>query len=144
MTERLRIVIAEDEPELLADLEETLADFGHEVVAAAKPAGNWSSGAETSPDLVITDIKMPDLDGLEAAERIRGNKPVPIVIVSAFHDPAFVERALQEHVLAFLAKPIDNASLKTSITLAMRRFQNSRRWKSRRMTCVRRWKIAKW
>jgi two-component system, response regulator PdtaR len=103
MTERLRIVIAEDEPELLADLEETLADFGHEVVGKAQTGRQLVEQCrETSPDLVITDIKMPDLDGLEAAKLIRGTRPVPIVIVSAFHDPEFVERAMQDHVLAFL------------------------------------------
>jgi response regulator NasT len=124
MTERLRIVIAEDEPELLVDLEETLVELGHDVVGKAQTGQQLVERCrETSPDLVITDIKMPDLDGLEAAKQIRGNKPVPIVIVSAFHDPEFVERALQEHVLAFLVKPIGDAGLKASITLAMERFR---------------------
>ncbi len=124
MNQRLRIAIAEDEPELLADLAETLVEFGHEVVATAETGRALVERCrETSPDLVITDIKMPDMDGLEAAERLRTDGPVPIIIVSAYHDPEFIERALHEHVLAYLVKPIDDASLKASIALAMQRFR---------------------
>lgn len=124
MTESLRIAIAEDEPELLADLEETLVEFGHEVVATA---GNGRDLVERcrefAPDLVITDIKMPDMDGLQAAGQIRKLRPTPIVIISAYHDPEFVDRALKEHVLAYLVKPLNDQSLKASIALAMQRFK---------------------
>jgi response regulator NasT len=127
MSESLRIAIAEDEPELLADLEESLAEFGHEVVAtAANGAELVERCRETAPDLVITDIKMPGMDGLQAAEQIRKLRPTPIVIISAFHDQEFVDRALKEHVLAYLVKPLNDHSLKASIALAMQRFQEFR------------------
>lgn len=124
MSESLRIAVAEDEPELLADLEESLVEFGHEVVAtAANGAELVERCRETLPDLVITDIKMPDMDGLEAAEQIRKSRPTPIVLISAYHDREFVDRALKEHVLAYLVKPVNDHSLKASITLAMQRFK---------------------
>ena len=124
MSKHLRIAIAEDEPELLADYEETLAELGHEVVAKAKTGRELVQLClETRPDLIITDIKMPDMDGLEAAEQIRQHGPIPIVIASAYHDSEFMERALQEHVLAYLIKPISQAELEVSIALVMRRFR---------------------
>jgi response regulator NasT len=66
------------------------------------------------------------MDGLEAAEEIRGVPPTPVVIVSAFHDQEFVDRALKEHVMAYLIKPISNQTLEASIELAMRRFREFR------------------
>ena len=124
MNESLRIAIADDEPPLLQDLEETLVGMGHQVVATAQTGSDLVDRCcERTPDLVITDIKMPDMDGLEAASRIRETHPVPVVIVSAYHDPEFIERASQEHVMAYLVKPINDDSLKTSIHVAMRRFR---------------------
>lgn len=124
MTEPLRIVIADDEAPLLQDLEETLRDMGHQVVGSARTGKELVSHcADTSPDLVITDIKMPDMDGLEAANRICAARPVPIVIVSAYHDPEYIERASREHVLAYLVKPITDDNLMASITIAMGRFR---------------------
>ena len=123
----LRIAVADDEPEVLANLEEMLADIGHEVVAAVNNGRALVDACrEMSPDLIITDIKMPDMDGLEAAEEIREVRPTPVVIVSAFHDQGFVDRALKEHVLAYLIKPIDEETLKASIELAMQRFREFR------------------
>lgn len=124
MKPSLRIAIAEDEPELLIDLEETLLEFGHQVVAKAKTGTELVDRCrELSPDLVITDIKMPDMDGLDAAARICKLRPTPIVIVSAYHDQEFINRALKEYVLAYLVKPLSDQSLKTSIALAMQRFK---------------------
>lgn len=120
----LRIVVAEDEPEVLADLEEMLTEIGHQVVAGV-PDGKALVEAcvEFSPDLVVTDIKMPDMDGLEAAEQIRAVGPTPFVITSAYHDQEFIDLALKQHVLAYLIKPINEQTLKTSIDLAQQRFK---------------------
>ena len=124
MSKSLRIAIAEDEHELLIDLEETLHEFGHQVVAKANNGRELVQLCrETRPDLVITDIKMPEMDGLEAAEQIRNENPLPIIILSAYHASEFVERALKENVLAFLVKPLSDQSLKTSIALVMHRFK---------------------
>lgn len=124
MSRPLRIVIAEDEPELLADLEETLQEFGHRVVGTAQNGRELVEiCSKAEPDLVVSDIKMPDMDGLEAAKELSRIRPVPFVIVSAYHDQEFIDRALEENVLAYLIKPVDDHNLRTAIQVARRRFQ---------------------
>lgn len=124
MTSTLRIAVADDEPEMRDYFQETLTALGHEVVGAAdNGAALVELCRETRPDLAITDIKMPDMDGIEAATKIREDQPVPVILVSAFHEPELIQRALQDHVLAYLVKPIKQADLETAIVLAMRRFQ---------------------
>lgn len=124
MKTSLKVAIAEDEPELRADLEETLHELGHRVaISAADGKSLVDAFGEEDVDLVITDIKMPGLDGLAAAEQIRSIRPVPVIILSAYHDEAYVDRALKEHVLAYLVKPIQVHSLETSIEIAFRRFK---------------------
>jgi response regulator NasT len=78
---------------------------------------------ETRPDIVITDIKMPDIDGIEAAMQICDERPIPIILVSAYQDPELIERAEADHVMAYLVKPISQAHLQPAIALAMRRFE---------------------
>jgi response regulator NasT len=73
-------------------------------------------------DLIITDIKMPDLDGIEAARQIGREGPVPVILVSAYHDAELIRRAEEEHILAYLIKPIKTADLEPAIAIAMRRF----------------------
>lgn len=75
-----------------------------------------------NPDLVITDIRMPDLDGLDAATQLMEIASRPVIVVSAHHDPQYVERALQNHVLAYLVKPIKRRGLETAIAQVMLRF----------------------
>jgi diguanylate cyclase (GGDEF)-like protein len=75
------------------------------------------------PDLVISDIKMPELDGIDAAMQIYRERPVPIILVSAFSDAKLIERALAEDILAYLIKPIKQADLEPAIALALRRFE---------------------
>src|SRR5262249_58046140 len=75
------------------------------------------------PDLVITDIKMPDMDGIDAAMQIYKDRPVPVILVSAYHDPELIARAESDHVLGYLVKPIEQADLEPAIALAMRRFE---------------------
>ncbi len=127
MTQPLRIAVADDEPLMRRWYENTLTKLGHQVVVSA------SDGEEVvqqcrreKPDLLISDIEMPNMDGLAAAEKIREDVPIPIILVSAHHDPKFVDRALQSHVLAYLVKPIKQPDLETAITLVMRRFQEFR------------------
>jgi len=120
----LRIVVADDEPEMRDYLQETLTFMKHTVVGAAETGRQLVEQCRAeSPDLVITDIKMPDMDGIEAASEIRKVRAVPVILVSAYHDAALIERAMADHVLAYLVKPIKQADLETAIALAMRRFR---------------------
>jgi response regulator NasT len=72
---------------------------------------------------VITDIKMPDMDGIDAAAAICREEPVPIILVSAYSDVTLIERAQSEYILAYLIKPIKQADLQPAISLAMWRFE---------------------
>jgi response regulator NasT len=124
MNPTLRIAIADDEPDMRDYFQDVLLRLGHNVVAVAR------NGVElvelcrkTVPDLVITDIKMPELDGIDAACQIYQNRPVPVILVSAYHDPTLIERAETDHVMGYLVKPIKQADLGPTIAIAMRRFE---------------------
>jgi AmiR/NasT family two-component response regulator len=127
----LRIAVADDERDMRDYFARILPVLGHEVVAVAAHGRQLVEAcAATDPDLVITDIKMGDgpeaIDGIEAAGRIFARRAVPVILVSAFHDPELVERAEQDHALAYLVKPIKQADLETAIALSMRRFAQFR------------------
>ncbi|QDU51080.1 ANTAR domain-containing response regulator [Gimesia panareensis] len=124
MDKVLRIAIADDEPEMLQFLEMALSSMGHEVVVQAKNGQQLIDECLTAlPDLIITDINMPDVDGLEAVKQIQGAGLVPVILVSAHHDPEFVQRAIQNYVLAYLVKPIKKKDLEPAISLVVQRFK---------------------
>jgi len=123
MTASLRIAVADDELEMRDFFEKVLPRFGHQVVAVAENGKQLVEHCRRlKPDLIITDIKMPELDGIEACTQICSERSVPVILVSAYHDPALIERAEADHVLAYLVKPIGLADLQPAIAIAMRRF----------------------
>jgi response regulator NasT len=123
MKHRLRIAVAEDEPVMREYLEQTLPLLGHEVVATAGTGRELVEQCRTTlPDLIITDIKMPVMDGIDAAREIFTQRPIPVILLSAYHDAELITRAEAEHILAYLVKPIKEADLEPAIVLAMRRF----------------------
>ncbi|HEV2968881.1 MAG TPA: response regulator [Pirellulales bacterium] len=123
MTQGLRIVVADDEADMRDYFQQTLPDMGHEVVATATNGRELVAHChELHPDLVVTDIKMPELDGIDAASEIYRDRPVPVILVSAYYDPELFERAEQDHILAYLVKPIKRADLEPAIAIATQRF----------------------
>jgi response regulator NasT len=123
MNRGLRIAVADDERDLRDFFREFLPPLGHRVVGTAATGAELIAVCRSeNPDLVITDIKMPDTDGIDAARTVCRERPVPVILVSAFHDPALLERAEAEHVLAYLVKPIKAADLAPAIGVAMKRF----------------------
>ena len=124
MSRSLRIVIADDEADLRDYLQETLSVLGHQVVGVAASGRELVEQARTTqPDLVITDIKMPEIDGIDAAIEICQDGPIPIILVSAYHDRELLSRAGESHVLAYLVKPIGQQDLETAISIVMHRFE---------------------
>lgn len=124
MNKSLRISVAEDEPLMRKYLQETLTVLGHQVVSLSESGRDLVQQClSLNPDLVITDIRMPDMDGLDAAAAIYAKELVPIIVVSAYHDADLIERAEKNHIVAYLVKPIKEESLGPAIAIAMRRFQ---------------------
>jgi len=124
MTDPLRIIVADDEPDVLEHFQKSLEALGHQVVAAVETGTELVEQAQAlHPDLIVTDIKMPGMDGIAAADLIgREVPPIPVILVSAYHDRELVERALSDHVLAYLVKPVRQADFEPAVALVMRRF----------------------
>jgi response regulator NasT len=126
MSAGLRIVVADDEADMRDFFEKVLPRCGHQVLAVAENGAQLVERCrQLLPDLVITDIKMPELDGIEASRQICQERPVPVILVSAYHDPSLIERAAGDHVLAYLVKPIGIADLQPAISVAVRRFEDA-------------------
>ena len=118
-----RIVIAEDEAIIRLDLRETLEEEGYEVV------GDCGRGDEAvalvkekNPDVVILDIKMPVMTGLEAAKLIAATRICPVVMLTAFSQREIIEQARDAGALAYLVKPFQKSDLIPAIELAIARF----------------------
>lgn len=121
---RLRIVAADDEPDMREFFQRMLAHLGHDVVGVAETGQQLVELArDNHPDLIITDVEMPGIDGLEALKQISAEHPVPGIVVSAHNEPEFIERAAKSTVLAYLVKPIKKEDLPPAIALAMQRFR---------------------
>jgi two-component system, response regulator PdtaR len=122
--EALRILIADDESIRLLSLRKQLAALGHNVVAEASTGGEAVTlAASALPDLAILDIKMPVMDGIEAAEKITQARPIPIILLTAYDEAQLVERAAQANISAYLMKPVVEEDLLPAITLALARFR---------------------
>ena len=120
----LRIVVADDEADTREFFERYLPRLGHQVAAVAENGPELVERCRQSkPDLIITDLRMPGLDGLAAVEAVFRETAVPVIVVTAYADEAWVERAQQAGVFAYLLKPITEQELKPAIALAWRQFE---------------------
>jgi response regulator NasT len=118
-----RIVVAEDESLIRMDIIETLKDQGFDVVGEAGDGLKAIELAkELKPDLMVMDIKMPDMDGLSAAEQIAKLR-IPVVFLTAFNQQELVSRASEVGAMAFLVKPFSPDDLIPAIEVALSRFQ---------------------
>ena len=121
--QRPRVLIAEDEALIRLDLAEMLVEEGYDVVGEAGDGETAVRLAEEQhPDLIILDIKMPIMDGLEAAERIAAARIAPIIILTAFSQRDLVERAREAGAMAYLVKPFQKSDLVPAIEIALSRF----------------------
>jgi response regulator NasT len=127
MTAALRIAVADDERRMREYYQDILPRLGHTVVCAAHTGHELIELCSVyGPDLVITDIKMPDMDGIDAARMLCHDEPIPVILVSAYHDRELLQRASEEQILAYLVKPIKQADLEAAITITMQRFEQFR------------------
>lgn len=123
-TPKLRIVTAEDDNNTRLFLRETLEnDLGHQVVGEATTGTDMvRTVLAEQPDVVVFDIHLPHLDGLAALRQIYQTRVVAAVAITADRDQALVKRAMDEHVLAYLLKPVDGHQLGPAVQVAWARF----------------------
>jgi response regulator NasT len=118
----MRILIAEDETIIRLDLRDLLERAGHEVAGEARDGEEAVALArELEPDLAIMDVKMPRLDGIEAAKRILDDRPMPIVLLTAYGQQELVARAVEAGVFGYLVKPFREQDLVPAIETARAR-----------------------
>jgi response regulator NasT len=118
----LRVLIGEDESVTALGMEQDLRALGHSVIGIAGDGLTAVSMARVvEPDLVVLDCMMPHLGGLEAAERIHAQRPVPIILVTAYSDVETVGRATKVPVFHYLVKPVTAAQLGAAIAVAQAR-----------------------
>ncbi|MGI5835283.1 MAG: ANTAR domain-containing response regulator [Chloroflexota bacterium] len=124
MMDTMRVVIADDESIRLMSLKAQLEALGLQVVGEAL---NGRQAVDLvirlKPDLAILDIKMPEMDGLEAAKQIAAQYPIPVIVVTAYSERTLAERAIEAGVFSYLMKPISEEDLLPAILLAKSRFR---------------------
>jgi two-component system, response regulator PdtaR len=124
MTRVLRIAVADDEPAMREFYRLAVPRLNHHLVAVAATGAELVEGCRKErPDLVITDVRMPGRDGIDASAEVCREGPVPVLLVSGYHDPALLERLGKDYILAYLVKPIEPADLEAAIAVAVRRFE---------------------
>ena len=118
----MKILIAEDETIIRLDLRDLLERAGHEVVAEARDGEEAVELArEHAPELAVLDVKMPRLDGIEAARRILADQAIPIVMLTAYGQDELVGRAVEAGVFGYLVKPFREQDLVPAIAAARAR-----------------------
>ena len=124
---QLKIVLVEDDPTMRLFLKETLEGLGHQIVGEAATGTDMVRVVlESEPDVVVFDIHLPRLNGLDALRQIYQERIVAAVAITADRDKALVKRALEEHVLAYLVKPVEADHLGPALHVAWARFEELR------------------
>ena len=125
--ERTRVIIADDESLIRMDLREMLTNLGYLVVGEAGDGRSAVNLArELKPDIVIMDIKMPDMDGIEAAQVLTEERVAPVLLLSAYSQQELVQRASQAGVAGYLVKPFREGDLTPAIEVVLTRFSEFR------------------
>jgi AmiR/NasT family two-component response regulator len=121
--ERTRLIIADDESLVRTDLREALTELGYLVVGEVGDGQSAVNMArELEPDVVVMDIKMPGLDGIDAARILTQEKIAPVVLLTAYSQSDLIERATEAGVVGYLVKPFRETDLPPAIELAKARF----------------------
>lgn len=120
-----RVLVADDEHLIATGMKTNLEDLGYEVVGLAS---DGQAAVEMcrlkSPDLAILDIRMPEVDGLEAAGTIFGELGIPVVILSAYSDPEYVQAGNKIGIFGYLLKPVTKNQLHVGLEVAWARYRD--------------------
>jgi len=125
--ERTRVIIADDESIIRMDVREMLTNLGYLVVGEVGDGRSAVNLArELKPDIVVMDIKMPDMDGIEAAKILTEERIAPVLLLSAYSQQDLVERAKEAGVAGYIVKPFQEAALTPAIEVSLARFREFR------------------
>ena len=118
MSRKLRLVVADDDATVRECLRQCLTAFGHDVLAVSAGLTLLDACATNPPDVIVSDVQMPDLDGITAAEVIRRDSTTPIVLLSGNWDPPGRDRAIGITAVWCLAKPVHPQELAHTVVAA--------------------------
>lgn len=122
----LRLLIADDDPIIRLDLRQMLEGLNYEVIAEVGDGREAvESARELNPDLCILDVKMPNMDGIEAATVLTEEGIAPAILLTAYNDPELVLRAADAGVFGYLVKPFKGSDLPSAIEVARARFEQN-------------------
>jgi len=122
--ERIRVIIADDESIIRMDVREMLTNLGYLVVGEVGDGRSAVNLArELKPDIVVMDIKMPDMDGIEAAKILTEERIAPVLLLTAYSQRDLVERAKEAGVVGYIVKPFQESDLAPAIEVALARFR---------------------
>jgi len=125
--ERTRVIIADDESIIRMDVREMLTNLGYLVVGEVGDGRSAVNLArELKPDIVVMDIKMPDMDGIEAARILTEEKIAPVLLLTAYSQRELIERAKEAGVAGYIVKPFQESDLAPAIEVALARFREFR------------------
>lgn len=126
--EKVRILIVDDEAVIRMGLKSMVASLGYQVAGTAVNGDDaLEKAAALKPDLMLLDIKMPGKDGLTVAETLVAERPMPVIMLTAYTDQALIERAANAAVMGYLVKPINESKLRPTIEIALMRFEEVRK-----------------
>ncbi len=120
---QLKILVADDEAIIRLGLKQILEEAGHTVYTAENGVAALQQAENCSPDLIILDIKMPEMDGLEAARLLLEKTQVPVIFLTAYGEQELIERAARLPVMGYLVKPIKEAELLAMVEVAAARYE---------------------
>jgi two-component system, response regulator PdtaR len=124
----MRVLIADDDPIIRLDLKQMLENLGYEVVAEAEDGLQAVDLAQTErPDVCLLDVKMPALDGIDAATRLADENVAPTVLLTAYSDQALIQRAKEAGVFGYIVKPFKPSDLAPAIEVARARYEQHQR-----------------
>ncbi len=122
----LRVLIADDESIIRMGLRTILTELGHTVYSAADGVEAVTLAHREQPDIALLDVRMPFRDGLEAAAEILKQRPIPIVILTAYNETSLLDRATELPVQGYLIKPVKRDDLISTMRVAIATFNERR------------------
>ena len=124
----MRVLIVDDESLIRMDLRDIIESCGHEVVAEG------TNGVEAlelckkhKPDIILMDVKMPELDGIEAARQIGFHHEAPVVLLTSYSQQDLIDKARDSGVYGYLIKPVREEQLVPSLEMALGRYKSDAR-----------------